>query len=177
MTMGQLQSKKIAYLCYKDMSVSPTRAVTTGEYDMPLIQIPEAPEKETYGILNGIYYNHPYQVTFNMRKYYTTITGASSFNAKIISYKWDFFDIIGDDKCEIVLTPLIRGRTFTQGVKKYPIPSYDEFTDLTLSLVPMYTYLLSVEFKDPNEYYKLTTSADKNYTKTQMILITKWKIT
>jgi hypothetical protein len=176
MAIVQLQPKKIAYLCYKDMTVSPTRAITTGEYDMPLIEIPEAPAKETYGILNGIQYNGE-EDTFELRKYYTTITGAKSFNAKIISYKWDIYDIIGDDKCEIVLTPLIQGKPFTQGIKKYPIPSYDEFTDLTLSLVPMYTYLLSVEFKDPNEYYKLTTSADKNYTKTQMILITKWKIT
>jgi hypothetical protein len=176
MAMGQLQPKKIAYLCYRDMMVSPTRAITTGEYDMPLIEIPEAPAKETYGILNGIQYYASGGI-FELRKYYTTITGAKSFNAKIISYKWDFLDIIGDDKCEIVLTPLIRGRTFTQGIKKYPIPAYDKFTDLNLSLMPIYTYLLSVEFKDPNEYYKLTTSSDKNYTKTQMILITKWKIT
>lgn len=189
--VGTIQpTQKRAYFCYKDQTTIVTRATYMGEYTTPLFEIPSTPKNEDNTLLPGIMYYAPYpspgqKPIYMLRNYYITLIGMNKLSAKIITYdkspiSWTEPQpgrLIDVNKCEIILTPYLRGQCVSNAIKKYPMPPSDKFIDLNLNLLPIYTYTLSVEFKDPDEYFKLPEFDGSEFPfASRAILFTKWSI-
>jgi len=189
--VGTIQ--KQIYFCYRDQTTTTTRATYMGGYSVPLFEIPSTPANRNDALLPGIMYYAPYprhgqKPRYTLRNYYIALIGAKNLSAKIITYdgnpvSWSEPEtgprkIIDADKCELVLTPYLRGQVMNFLIKKYPLPPSDKFTDLNLRLLPIFMYTLSIEFKDPDEYLKLPQFDGQEFPLiSRAIMFTDWSIT